>query len=161
MFNNFYKDKVLVTGHTGFKGSWLTTWLLKLGAIVCGFSLEPETDPSLFNILNFENKINHNIGDIRNLSEIEKVVNDFQPEIVFHLAAQPLVRLSYEEPKLTYETNVIGTINLYEAIRKIDSVKTIVNVTTDKCYENREWIWGYRETDPMGGYDPYSSRKDA
>ena len=105
MVNDFYENKkVLITGHTGFKGSWLTTWLLKLGAIVCGFSLEPETDPSLFNILNFENKINHNIGDIRNLSEIEKVVNDFQPEIVFHLAAQPLVRLSYEEPKLTYET---------------------------------------------------------
>lgn len=160
MFNGFYKNKrVLITGHTGFKGSWLTTWLLKLGAIVCGFSLEPETDPSLFNILNFENKINHNIGDIRNPLEIEKVVNNFQPEIVFHLAAQPLVRLSYEEPKLTYETNVIGTINLYEAIRKIYSVKTIVNVTTDKCYENREWIWGYRETDPMGGYDPYSSSK--
>ena len=133
MFNDFYKDKrVLITGHTGFKGSWLATWLLKLGAKVCGFSLEPDTEPSMFYKLNFENKIDHNIGEIRNLSEIEKVVNDFQPEIVFHLAAQPLVRFSYEEPKLTYETNVIGTINLYEAIRKIDSVKTIVNVTTDK-----------------------------
>lgn len=160
MFDNFFKNKkILLTGHTGFKGSWLTAWLLKLGAELCGFALEPNTNPSMFNILKLENKIDHNIGDIRNSLEIEKVVDEFQPEIVFHLAAQPLVRVSYEEPKLTYETNVIGTLNLFEAVRKVESVKTIINVTTDKCYENKEWVWGYREDEPMGGYDPYSSSK--
>ena len=160
MFDNFFKNKkILLTGHTGFKGSWLTAWLLKLGAEVCGFALEPNTKPSMFNILKLENKIKHNIGDIRNSLEIEKVVDEFQPEIIFHLAAQPLVRVSDEEPRLTYETNVIGTLNLFEAVRKIDSVKTIINVTSDKCYENKEWVWGYREDEPMGGYDPYSSSK--
>ncbi|PNR91814.1 CDP-glucose 4,6-dehydratase [Petrotoga sp. HWH.PT.55.6.1] len=160
MFDNFFKNKkILLTGHTGFKGSWLTAWLLKLGAEVCGLALEPNTNPSMFNILKLENKIEHNIGDIRNSLEIEKVVAECQPEIVFHLAAQPLVRVSYEEPKFTYETNVIGTLNLFEAIRKVDSVKTIINVTSDKCYENKEWVWGYREDEPMGGYDPYSSSK--
>lgn len=160
MFDNFFKNKkILLTGHTGFKGSWLTAWLLKLDAEVCGFALEPNTNPSMFQILKLENKINHNIGDIRNSLEIEKVVSEFQPEIVFHLAAQPLVRVSYEEPKLTYETNVIGTLNLFEAVRKVESVNIIINVTTDKCYENKEWVWGYREDEPMGGYDPYSSSK--
>lgn len=160
MFDNFFKNKkILLTGHTGFKGSWLTAWLLKLGAQVCGFALEPNTNPSMFRILKLENKIKHNIGDIRNSLEIEKVVSEFQPEIIFHLAAQPLVRVSYEEPKLTYETNVIGTLNLFEAVRKVDSVKTIINVTSDKCYENKEWVWGYREDEAMGGYDPYSSSK--
>jgi CDP-glucose 4,6-dehydratase len=160
MFNKFFKNKkILITGHTGFKGTWLTTWLLKSGADVCGFSLEPNTNPSMFEKLKLKEKINHNIGDIRNIEQIEKVVKDFKPEIVFHLAAQPLVRLSYKEPKLTYETNVMGTLNLFEAIKKVDSVKTIINITTDKCYENKEWVWGYRENEPMGGYDPYSSSK--
>lgn len=160
IFKNFYKNKrVLVTGHTGFKGSWLTTWLLDLGAVVCGYSLEPSTNPSMFNILNLKDKINHNIGDIRNFEYLKKVISDFEPDIVFHLAAQPLVRLSYENPKLTYETNVIGTLNLFEALKEVKNIKTIINITTDKCYENKEWIWGYRENEAMGGYDPYSSSK--
>lgn len=160
LFKSVYKNKkVLVTGHTGFKGSWLCLWLKELGAEVIGYSLEANTDPSLFKLLNLENDIISIIGDVRDEKYLNKIINDYKPEIIFHLAAQPLVRLSYDEPKLTYETNVIGTLNLFEAIRKSKSVKVVVNITTDKCYDNKEWVYGYRETDPMGGYDPYSSSK--
>ncbi len=156
----FYFDKkVLVTGHTGFKGSWLTLWLTMMGANVLGYALEPNTDPSLFNVLNLHKDIDHVIGDVRDFEKLRKVITDFKPEIVFHLAAQSLVRFSYREPRLTYETNVMGTVNLLEAIRQTKSVRAVVNVTSDKCYENKEWFWGYREIDPMGGYDPYSSSK--
>lgn len=159
-FNNVYKDKVvLVTGHTGFKGSWITMWLKLLGAKVIGYSQEPNTNPSLFNICEVEKDIISIIGDIRDEQHIYDVIEKYRPEMVFHMAAQPLVRDSYENPKETYEINVMGTISLFEAIRKSDFVKTIVNITTDKCYENKEWIYGYREVDPMGGYDPYSSSK--
>ena len=160
MFEEFYSGKrVLVTGHTGFKGSWLTLWLTIMGAKVLGYALEPNTDPSLFNVLNLQKDIDHVIGDIRDFEKLREVITEFKPEIVFHLAAQPLVRLSYREPRLTYETNVMGTVNLLEAIRQTKSVRAVVNVTSDKCYENKEWVWGYREIDPMGGYDPYSSSK--
>jgi len=159
-FNNIYKNKkVLVTGHTGFKGSWLSLWLLELGANVIGYSLEPPTQPNLFETLSLNKKLIHIIGDVRDEKKLSSVFKKYQPEFVFHLAAQPLVRLSYAEPKLTYETNIMGTINVLEAIRKTDSVRVCVVITTDKCYENKEWIYGYREIDPMGGYDPYSSSK--
>ena len=157
---DFYKNKkVFITGHTGFKGSWLTLWLTMMGAKVLGYALEPNTDPSLFNVLNLHKDIDHIIGDIRDFEKLREIITEFKPEIVFHLAAQPLVRLSYREPRLTYETNVMGTVNLLEAIRQTKSIRAVVNVTSDKCYENKEWVWGYREIDPMGGYDPYSSSK--
>lgn len=160
MFGNIYKGrKVLVTGHTGFKGSWLTLWLKSLGAEVCGFSLDSNTTPSMFEELRIYSKCRHVIGNILNSKQLEETFNEFQPEIVFHLAAQPLVRLSYKEPKLTYETNVIGTLNVLETARKCKSVKAFVNVTTDKCYENKEVNRGYKEDEPMGGYDMYSSSK--
>lgn len=161
MFNNIYQGKrVFLTGHTGFKGSWLALWLTKLGAEVCGYSLAPNTEPSMFNELGIENKITKSvIGDILDDAALEKTMQDFQPEIVFHLAAQPLVRLSYAEPVLTYKTNVIGTLNVLEAARKCPSVKAFVNITTDKCYENKEINRGYREDEPMGGHDMYSSSK--
>ena len=161
MFNNIYKNKkVFLTGHTGFKGSWLALWLMRLGAEVCGYSLSPNTKPSMFQKLDIGNKISKSIiGDILDSEKLEKAISDFQPEIMFHLAAQPLVRLSYSEPLLTYQTNVIGTLNVLEAARKCSSVKAFVNVTTDKCYENKEIQRGYREDDPMGGYDMYSSSK--
>jgi CDP-glucose 4,6-dehydratase len=158
VFGNVYKGKrVLVTGHTGFKGSWLIFWLQKMGSNVCGYSLKPPTEPNHFNLLKLD--IKSFIGDIRDESRLKECFDYFKPEIVFHLAAQPLVRLSYENPIETYETNVIGTLKLFEACRKSKSVKAIVNITSDKAYENREWIWGYRENDSMGGYDPYSSSK--
>lgn len=160
LFNSIYKGKkVLVTGHTGFKGAWLCLWLKELGANVIGYSLNPNTKPSFFEILNIDKEIVSIIGDIRDEKYLNDVIENYEPEIVFHLAAQPLVRLSYIDPKNTYETNVIGTLNLFESIRKSSSVKAIVNITTDKCYDNKEWVYGYRETDPMGGYDPYSSSK--
>lgn len=161
MFNNIYKNKkVFLTGHTGFKGSWLALWLTRLGAEVCGYSLSPNTKPSMFQKLDIGNKISKSIiGDVLDSEKLEKAISDFQPEIIFHLAAQPLVRLSYSEPLLTYQTNVIGTLNVLEAARKCSSVKAFVNVTTDKCYENKEIQRGYREDDPMGGYDMYSSSK--
>ncbi len=161
MFNNIYKNKkVFLTGHTGFKGSWLALWLTKLGADVCGYSLAPNTQPSMFEELKIENKISKSIiGDILDVNHLEKAISDFKPEIIFHLAAQPLVRLSYLEPVLTYQTNVIGTLNVLEAARKSSSVKAFVNITTDKCYENKEINRGYREDEPMGGYDMYSSSK--
>jgi len=159
-FSGIYKGKkVLVTGHTGFKGSWLSLWLTMLGADVIGFSLEPNTQPSLFEAINIEKKISHVVGDIRNFNLLQQVFDKYNPEIVFHLAAQPLVRLSYSEPVTTYETNVMGTLNVFEAARNNKNVKAIVNITSDKCYENKEINYGYKETDPMGGYDPYSSSK--
>lgn len=151
--------KVLVTGHTGFKGSWLCLWLQSMGAEVCGFALEPPTTPALFDVANVSSGMLSIIGDIRNIDSVSDVFSNFKPEIVLHLAAQPLVRRSYVDPIETYSTNVIGTVNLLEVARNTDSVRAIVNVTTDKCYENREWFWGYREDEPMGGYDPYSSSK--
>lgn len=157
--NEFKNKKVLVTGATGFKGTWLSIWLNKLGAKVIGYSLEPSTKPSMFEICNIENKITNIIGDVRDYSSLLNVVKEYRPELVFHLAAQPLVRLSYKSPRETYETNVMGTVNLLEAAKNTDSVKAIVVITTDKCYENKEWVYGYRENDPMGGYDPYSSSK--
>jgi len=158
MYNNQYKGKrVFLTGHTGFKGSWLAYWLNELGAEVQGYSLAPNTEPSHYKLLNLD--IRSKFADIRDIETLKKTVAEFNPEIVFHLAAQPLVRLSYENPIETYETNVMGTLNVFEACRHAESVKAIINITSDKCYENKEWVWGYRENDPMGGADPYSSSK--
>ena len=161
MFNNIYKGKrVYLTGHTGFKGSWLALWLTKLGAEVCGYSLAPNTNPSMFEELKIETKISKSvIGNLLDTESLEKSMSEFKPDIVFHLAAQPIVRLSYKEPKMTYETNVIGTLNVLEAARKCNSVQAFVNITTDKCYENKEVNRGYKEEEPMGGYDMYSSSK--
>ncbi len=160
MFNNIYKGKkVLVTGHTGFKGSWLSIWLNKLGAEVIGYSLEPPTEPSMFKVCNLNKKIISLIGDIREYKTLEDVFKLYKPEIVFHLAAQPLVRYSFKNPIETYETNIMGTVNLLEVAKKDESTKAVLVITTDKCYENKEWEYGYREIDSMGGYDPYSSSK--
>lgn len=160
MWQNSYEGKkVLVTGHTGFKGSWLTLWLKEMGAEVCGYALPPNTTPSLFDVVQVSDGIVNVFGDILDTEKLNKTFQDFQPEIVFHLAAQPLVRLSYAEPVLTYQTNVIGSLNVLEAARKTSSVKAFVNVTTDKCYENKEVNRGYKEDEPMGGYDMYSSSK--
>lgn len=163
IFNNFYKGKrVLVTGHTGFKGSWLSIWLHELGAEVVGVALDPFTERDNYVLSGIGNKIKADIrADIRDGEKMKEIFAEYKPEIVFHLAAQPLVRLSYDIPVETYETNVMGTINIMEAIRATDSVKVGVMITTDKCYENKEQIWGYRENEPMGGYDPYSSSKGA
>ena len=151
--------KVLITGHTGFKGSWLALWINMLGAEVAGYALEPLTPHDNFVLTDLDKKINHRIGDIRNYNALQEFFKAVNPEIVFHLAAQPLVRESYNAPKETYDINVGGTVNLLECCRNTGSVKVIVNVTTDKCYENKEWVWGYRENDRLGGYDPYSSSK--
>lgn len=151
--------KVLVTGHTGFKGSWLCLWLQKLGAEVIGYALEPPTNPSLFKLAKVDENMLSIIGDIRNNKMLVDAIRKYKPEIVFHLAAQPLVRKSYYNPIETFETNVMGTANLFEAIRISENVKVVVNVTSDKCYDNKEWAWGYREIDSMGGYDPYSCSK--
>lgn len=156
----FYQGKrVLVTGHTGFKGSWLSRILTLAGARVTGYSLEPPTNPSLFDILGLADIMDSEIGDIRDLEHLKAVFERVQPELVIHLAAQPIVRDSYKEPVYTYETNVMGTVNLMECIRLTPSVKSVLNVTTDKVYENREWEYGYRECDPLDGYDPYSNSK--
>lgn len=159
MFDIYKGKKVFLTGHTGFKGSWLALWLKYLGATVLGYSLEPNTNPSMFNELKIDAQIQSVFGNILNREMLEQTMYDFQPDIVFHLAAQPLVRLSYSEPVNTYETNVIGTLNVLEAARKTKSVKAFVNVTTDKCYENKEINRGYKEDEPMGGHDMYSSSK--
>jgi CDP-glucose 4,6-dehydratase len=150
--------RVFLTGHTGFKGSWLTLWLNSLGAKVKGYALEA-TAPSMFNEAKIFNYIDSSIGDVRDLGKLEKELRDHNPDIIFHLAAQPLVRLSYQAPIETYSTNVMGTLNVLEAARKCPNLAAIVNVTTDKCYENREWEWGYREDEPIGGHDPYSNSK--
>lgn len=156
----FYKNKkVLVTGHTGFKGVWLCKILVKAGAKVTGYALEPPTSPNLFKISSIEKEIKSVIGDIRDLEGLKKVFEDVQPEVVFHLAAQPIVRDSYKEPVYTYETNVMGTVNILECIRKNDCVKSFLNITTDKVYHNNEWEWGYRENEPLDGFDPYSNSK--
>lgn len=157
-FNNIYNNKkVFITGHTGFKGSWLSLWLERLGAQVTGYSLDPPTEPNHFSLLKLKSR--NNIGNICDFENLSAVLMDTKPDIVFHLAAQPIVRLSYANPIETFKTNVIGTLNVFEACKKVSNIKAIINVTSDKCYQNNEWIWGYRETDPMGGYDPYSASK--
>lgn len=156
----FYQGKrVLVTGHTGFKGSWLCRILLLAGARVTGYSLQPPTDPALFQIVGLETDMDSVVGDIRDLVHLKQVFDRVRPELVIHLAAQPIVRDSYQKPVYTYETNVMGTVNLLECVRLCPGVKSVLNVTTDKVYENREWEYGYRECDPLDGYDPYSNSK--
>lgn len=156
----FYKDKrVLVTGHTGFKGTWLCKMLVNAGAIVTGYGLEPPTQPNLFYMAGLESEMKSIIGDIRDFEYLKAVFETTQPEIVFHMAAQPLVRESYKAPRYTYETNVMGTVNVMECVRLFDCVKSVLNVTTDKVYQNNEWCWGYRETEPLDGFDPYSNSK--
>ncbi len=150
---------VLLTGHTGFKGGWLALWLERLGARVVGFSLPPPSEPNLFDAARVQGSVIDVRGDIRDSAALDAVIGAHRPEVVFHLAAQPLVRLSYEQPDSTFETNVMGSLRVFEAVRRSDSVRVLVNVTSDKCYENREWVWGYRENDPMGGRDPYSASK--
>jgi len=160
LHNNFYNSKkVLITGHTGFKGSWLSILLHQLGAKVYGYALNPPTNPSLYDLAEVGQLVTSKIDDIRNYDLLLKTLKNFQPEIIIHMAAQPLVRESYNIPRETYEINVMGTVNLFEAVRKTESVRVILNVTTDKCYENKEWHWSYRENEPMGGYDPYSNSK--
>lgn len=157
---NFYKGKkVFVTGHTGFKGTWLCKILMKAGAEVTGYSLNPPTNPSLFEIAKIKGEINSVIGDIRDYTSLKSAFDAAQPEIVLHLAAQPIVRDSYKDPAYTYETNVMGTVNILECIRNSNCVKSFLNVTTDKVYLNKEWAWGYRESDELDGYDPYSNSK--
>jgi len=152
--------KILITGHTGFKGAWLSLWLHSMNAKVIGYSLKPPTKPSLFEVARVDEIMTEScIGDVRDFQHLADIFERFQPEIVFHMAAQPLVRYSYENPIETYATNVMGTVNLLEAVRNNGNVKEVIVVTSDKCYENREWIWGYRENDPMGGFDPYSNSK--
>ena len=151
--------RVLITGHTGFKGSWLSLWLQSLGAEVSGYALEPPTEPSLFETARVAQGMTSIIGDIRDRARLGEYIDRLQPEIIVHMAAQPLVRESYRDPVTTYETNIMGTVNLLEAVRASASARVVINVTSDKCYENREWAWGYREHDPMGGHDPYSSSK--
>ncbi len=153
--------RVLVTGHTGFKGSWLSHWLLAEGADVAGYALAPDTTPALFNLLGLAQRLRHIEADVRDAGRLAAEVAAFRPEVVLHLAAQPLVRRSYREPRQTWETNVLGTVNLLEAVRACDAVRACVVVTSDKCYENREWLWGYREDEALGGHDPYSSSKGA
>ena len=152
--------RVFLTGHTGFKGSWLSLWLAELGAEVHGYALPPPTDPSLFVAVGVERRLAaHVVGDVRDAASLHRAVAEARPEVVIHMAAQPLVRLSYDQPVETYAVNVMGTVHLLEAIRRAGGVTALVNVTTDKCYENREWLWSYREDEPLGGHDPYSSSK--
>ncbi len=151
--------RVYLTGHTGFKGSWMSLWLASLGATVHGYALAPERDPNVFTDARVAGSVEHEVGDIRNLAEMERSIAAFKPEVVFHMAAQPLVRRSYLNPIETYSTNVMGTAHVLDAIRRVPSVRAVVIITTDKCYENREWFWGYREEDRLGGFDPYSNSK--
>ncbi len=160
MERTFWKNKrVLITGHTGFKGSWLSLWLKNCGAEVYGYALEPEEGYPLFNIFGLQNEIYSKVADISDFASLHAFFQNSKPEIVFHLAAQPLVRDSYLDPVKTYQTNIMGTVNILECIRHCDSVKSVVNVTTDKVYENQEWLWGYRENEPLNGQDPYSNSK--
>jgi len=160
MNTSFWKNKkVLITGHTGFKGSWLCMLLNQQGAKVFGYALNPPTEPSLYKICNIDSYVDSTIADIRDFETLHKTIERVNPEIIIHMAAQPLVRESYKNPVETYQINVMGTVHLLEAVRQIGGVKALVNVTTDKCYENKEWSWGYRENEPMGGYDPYSNSK--
>lgn len=157
---SFYKGKkVLITGHTGFKGSWMCRLLSNVGAVVTGYALNPPTDPSLFELAGVDAKITSVIGDIRNYATLKSLFDAFRPEIVIHMAAQPIVRDSYRDPRYTYEVNVLGTVNVLECIRETDCVRSFVNVTTDKVYKNREWHWGYRENEELDGFDPYSNSK--
>lgn len=157
---SFYKDKkVLITGHTGFKGSWMCEALLMAGAEVTGYALEPPTEPSLFGLLSLEDRMDSRKGDVRDLEHLQAVFVEKQPEIVIHMAAQPIVRESYMNPVYTYDVNVMGTVNVLECLRLTESVKSFINVTTDKVYKNREWEWGYRENEELNGYDPYSNSK--
>lgn len=159
-FWNIYKGKkVLLTGHTGFKGSWLAIWLKQLGAEVYGYALAPYSDQDNFVTANLYQHIHHYEGDVRNAEKLTQYFQEVQPDMAFHLAAQPLVLLSYEDPADTFETNLMGVVNFFEAVRATPSVKVAVNITSDKCYDNNEWVWGYRENDPMGGKDPYSASK--
>lgn len=157
--NFYYEKKVFVTGHTGFKGSWLCKMLVNAGAQVTGYSLSPPTSPSLFEIAGIVNEIHSVIGDIRDFASLKRAFDEAQPEIVLHLAAQPIVRDSYKNPVYTYETNVMGTVNILECVRQSTSVRSFLNVTTDKVYLNKEWAWGYRENEELDGYDPYSNSK--
>ena len=160
MESNFWKDKkVLITGHTGFKGSWLSLWLQYKGAKAIGYALQPPTEPSLFEAARVSEGMTSITGDIRDIEKLLNVLKKYKPEIIIHMAAQALVRYSYNNPVDTYSSNVMGTVNVLDAVRQTDFVKAVVIITSDKCYENREWVWGYRETDPMGGHDPYSSSK--
>lgn len=160
MNHAFWKNKrVFLTGHTGFKGSWISLWLQAMGAKVTGFALAPNTTPSLFEEARVADGMTSIIGDVRDQAALQKALAEAQPEIVIHMAAQPLVRYSYTNPVETYATNVMGTVHLFDAIRQMSGIKAVVNVTSDKCYENREWVWGYRENEAMGGYDPYSNSK--
>src|SRR6202789_1788664 len=151
--------RVFLTGHTGFKGGWLALFLTQLGATVRGYALDPTSEPNLLTAARVGSVIEDIRGDIRDAVRLERAMREFAPEVVFHLAAQPLVRYSYEDPIGTFETNVIGTARVLDSVRRAPSVAAVVSITTDKCYENKEWVWPYRETDPLGGYDPYSSSK--
>ena len=161
ILSSYAGKRVFVTGHTGFKGVWLTYLLKELGADVRGFALAPESVQNHFELLHMQTKIDHVVGDIRDASALNNAIQEFQPEFVFHLAAQALVKRSYEDPVETFSTNVMGSVNLLDSVRKCDSVKSLVYITSDKCYENVEWIWGYRENDRIGGHDPYSASKGA
>lgn len=159
MENFFRGKKVFITGHTGFKGSWLCLWLFRMGAHVTGYALDPPTTPSLFELARIGELVDSRIADVRDAEYLARTMAEATPEIVIHMAAQPLVRDSYKIPAETYAINVMGTVHMLEAVRQCPSVKAVINVTTDKCYENREWVWGYRENEAMGGFDPYSNSK--
>jgi CDP-glucose 4,6-dehydratase len=162
MSNQFWRGKrVFITGHTGFKGSWLTLWLNRMGAELYGYSLAPPAEPNMFELTHLKSAVNTTIGDVRDQKALHDAMVKAQPEIVFHMAAQPLVRESYRTPVDTFATNVMGTVNLLEAVRAVPDIRSVVVITSDKCYENREWLWGYREDNPMGGHDPYSASKGA
>ncbi|MGE3974375.1 MAG: CDP-glucose 4,6-dehydratase [Bdellovibrionales bacterium] len=157
----FSGKKVFLTGHTGFKGAWLSFWLTELGAKVCGYALDPSTEPNAFDLLGLKEKITDIRADIRDLAKLKKAIEEFQPHYVFHLAAQPLVLPSYDNPVETFETNIMGSVHLLEAVRATKSIQSLIFVTSDKCYKNQEWDWGYRESDELGGHDPYSASKAA
>ena len=160
LFNGIYKDKtVMITGHTGFKGSWLSLWLHKLGAKVIGYSIEPPTYPNHFDILKLHNKIISIHGNLNDINFLNETIKKYKPDMIYHFAALALVRKSYKNPLQAFETNIMGTVNLFEVVKNFGNIKAIINITTDKCYENKEWCWGYREIDPVGGYDPYSASK--
>jgi CDP-glucose 4,6-dehydratase len=153
------KKRILITGHTGFKGSWLCLLLHSLGAEISGYALNPPSEPNLFDLCQIGNIVQSHVGDVRDLNNLMKVAQESRPEIVIHMAAQSLVRASYADPVITYETNVMGTVNILETIRRCNGIRVFINVTSDKCYENKEWVWGYRENEPLGGFDPYSNSK--
>ena len=160
LFADFYRGKkIFVTGHTGFKGSWLCVWLRSLGAEVAGYALEPPTDPSNFEACKLSQHINHSVGDVRDYEHLSKAISDFQPDLIFHLAAQALVRESVRNPRETFEVNLMGTVNVLDAALHCDSVQAVVSITSDKCYRNVGWEWGYRETDTLGGDEAYSASK--